>query len=119
MQVPQSDFDKEYEREKRKKQTFIAVCVLGALAFCILIVYLSLPDNIPKTLKIQGTMTSLTSVLTENGDTPATKVRLDNGQEITVFLSESLAFKQDSKIELKKITSTTGKDSYHFIKYVQ
>jgi hypothetical protein len=114
-----SDFDKEYEREKRKKNTIIAACFVGALAFCVLIVYLSLPDNIPKTLKIQGTMTSLTSVLTENGETPATKVTLDNGQEITVFLSKSLVFKQDSKIELKKVTSTAGIDAYHFIKYVQ
>ncbi len=118
MQEPITDFDKEYLKEKRKKTTLIAAAVFMFLAFCGFILYMSLPENMPGTENMQGIITSATSVDTENGKTPAVKIRLNNGEEITLLATDGLTFKPDATISLKKVTSTAGIDSYQFINYL-
>jgi len=114
-----SDFDKEYQKEKRKKVALIGTGVFIFLAFCAFILYMSLPDHMPGTINVHGTMTAETSVDTVNGKSPAVKVTLDSGEEITILNSEGLSFTQNRKIILKKVTSTAGIDSYYFINYLQ
>ena len=119
MKEPINDFDKEYLKEKRKKTAIIASGVFAFIAFCMLILYLSLPENMPGTENIQGLITGSTTVDTENGKTPAVIITLDNGEEITLLAAEGLSFKQDATVSLKKVSSTAGIDSYQFINYLQ
>lgn len=119
MQEPITDFDKAYLKEKRKKTTIVATGVFAFLAFCGLILYLSLPDNMPGTENIQGIITSATSVDTENGKTPAVIIKLNTGEEITLLAKDGLEFRNDATVSLKKVRSTAGIDSYQFINYLQ
>ena len=114
-----SEFDKEYEKAERKKLALIASGVIVFLSFCVLILYLSLPEHMPGTENIHGYIASETTIDTENGSSPAVSIKLENGREVTLLIKDGLVFKQDAKISLKKVTSTAGKDSYQFINYVQ
>jgi len=119
LKEPITDFDKAYLKEKRKKTSIIATGVFAFLAFCGLILYLSLPENMPGTENIQGIITSATQVDTEEGKTPAVVIRLNTGEEITLIAKEGLTFKPDATVSLKKVRSTAGIDSYQFINYLQ
>lgn len=113
-----SDFDKEYEKEQRKKKLKIGASVFVFIAFCLFILYNALPDKMPSSENIQGIITSQTFIDTAEGKSPAVKVTLDNGKEIIVLENDGLVFKKDVEILLKKVSSTAGRDSYQFINYV-
>lgn len=119
MKQTAAEFDKEYLKEKRKKSIIIGAGVVVFISFCALIMYLSLPENMPASENIQGVITSSTTIDTANGKSPAVIIKLNNGEEITLLEADGLTFKENASVVLKKVSSTAGIDTYLFINYTQ
>ena len=111
--------DRAFRKEKIRKYSIAIAGVLIFLSFCFFVLYLSIPKEIKDIQKMTGVTIKISATPSRYGNNAAMIVKLNDGQEVRVALRNGITYRPNSKVELKKTTTTTGFSTYKFINYLQ
>jgi len=111
--------DKAFKKEKLRKYTIAVAGVSIFLAIGFIYLFSLLPQEIDTTENLTGITVRLTATPTQFGNNTAMVVKLIDGQTIRLAITGGMIYKPNSKVNLKRFTSTSGEQKYQFINYKQ
>jgi len=112
------DIDKQLRKEELKSALIKPAIIFAMIATGLFILWIATPKQQETTsVIIQGKALRTTPVSAGYGYDTAMIVELENGKEARVPMKMKTDFKQNAKVELKKIISADGHVKYEFNAY--